>query len=221
MTVGPTRRRGALLRGLPDLVVATERLELRLPRAESAGELVRLLRDPAIARWTLHIPHPYTLGDARAWLRRARARRRAGTDLSLQIVRDSDGALVGGIGLHHVSADPRSAELGYWIGRPFRRRGYATEAAAALVAFAFGRLGLHRVEGRVFPGNDRSSQVLRAIGFRHEGRLRGIVRKNGRFVDDVVFARLATDAAPNRSRKATRPDPSRGRRRTVPRGGSA
>ena len=156
------------------------------------------MTDPTIARWTLMIPFPYRDADARAWIRRAPTRRRAGTDLTLHVVRRADAALVGGVGLHHLDEVHARGELGYWIGQPFRRQGYAREAARAVTAFGFRRLGLHRIEARVFPGNLASAGVLRASGFRREARLRESIVKQGRFVDEVVFAKLSARRTPVR-----------------------
>ncbi len=181
------------LGGLRDPVVRTRRLELRLPDPARSGELVRLIGDRTVARWTLTIPYPYRLSDARAWLRRAARGRRTGSHLALQVVRRRDRALVGGVGLHHLDPEVARAEIGYWIGRPFRGQGYAREAAGALVTFAFRRLGFYRVEGRTAPGNFRSGRVLRAIGFRREGHLRGNLVKDGEHRDEILYARLLTD----------------------------
>jgi [ribosomal protein S5]-alanine N-acetyltransferase len=181
------------LRALRDPVVRTPRLELRLPDPKRLEELVPLISDRTVARWTLTIPFPYTMRDARDWLRRATRGRRTATHLGVHIVRRSDGVLIGGTGLHHF--DPRNghAELGYWIGRPYRRQGYAAEAAGALTSFAFRRLGFHRVEARISPGNAGSAGVLRSLGFRREGRLRSALVKDGRLRDEIVYGRLDSD----------------------------
>lgn len=197
----------ARLRALRDPVVLTPRLSLMLPGQGRVPELVRLLNDRTIARWTLHIPFPYRAAHARGWMRRAPARRRAGTDVTLHLLRRTDGVLVGGLGLHGINSEHRRAEVGYWIGRPYRRQGYATEALCAARDFAFRRLGLHRLEAHVFPGNRGSVGVLRAAGFRWEGRLRQSVVKAGVPYDELVYASLARDAGPSgrRGARAGRP----------------
>jgi len=198
VTTELTRGLRKRLRELHDPVLVSRRLAFTLPNRARVPEVVRLMTDPTIARWTLMIPFPYRGADARAWIRRAPTRRRAGTDLSLHVVRRADGALVGGVGLHHLDAVHARGELGYWIGRPFRRQGYAREAARAVTAFGFHQLGLHRVEARVFPGNTASAGVLRASGFRREARLRESIVKQGRFVNEVVFAKLSARRTPVR-----------------------
>jgi RimJ/RimL family protein N-acetyltransferase len=73
-----------------------------------------------------------------------------------------DGCLVGVIGLR--------GEFGFWLARQARGRGYATEAGKALVAVAFRRIGLRRLEARVFRDNLASRHTLAKLGFREAGR---------------------------------------------------
>lgn len=195
MTASPVPMPRSRLRRLKDPVLVTRRLALVLPDPRRGAEVVALMRDPEIARWTLHIPFPYRPAHARAWLKRAEGRRRAGTDLVVQVVRRADGRLVGGMGLHHFDPAHGRAEVGYWIGKEFRRQGYAAEATSALSRFGFRTLGLHRLEARVFPGNAASEGVLRSVGFRLEGTLRENVRKGRAFVDEQVFSLLRGDRA--------------------------
>jgi len=191
----------ARVKRLP-LPIRTRRLELVLPRLDQAGALATLLQEPSVARWTLHIPHPYTTSDARRYVLRAQDRRRSGRGLPLQIVRRGDRVLVGGVGLHQLDEPHAAAEVGYWVGRPYRRHGYAEEATRALVNVAFRRLGLHRVEAAVFPGNAASVRLLRRCGFRYEGRVRDEVLKDGVWRSTLRFARLSTDRV--RTRRASR-----------------
>ncbi len=168
----------------------TPRLELALPDRRRDRELVELLRDPSVSAWTT-IPTPYGVKDAREFRAKSTRALRRGTDLALQIVRPDDGVLVGGVGLHALSEFRSRGELGYWVGRPFRRQGYALEASRRLVSLTFQELGLHRLEAHVFVGNPASPGVLRAAGFRREGLLRQSFPWRGGFRDEWLFARLA------------------------------
>ncbi|MBL8874742.1 MAG: GNAT family N-acetyltransferase [Phycisphaerae bacterium] len=102
----------------------------------------------------------------------------------------ADGALMGVIGLVGVPRHLR-AEMGYWLGVPYWGRGVMTEAAQAVAAFAHGELGVHRLEAGVFDGNAASANVLRKVGFVEEGMLRQRFSKNGKFIDERMFANLA------------------------------
>ena len=65
-----------------------------------------------------------------------------------------------------------TASLGYWMGEPFARQGYMTEALPLVLDFAFGRLRLHRVEAACLPTNVPSRAVLLRSGFAEEGYAR-------------------------------------------------
>jgi len=178
------------------------RVDLVPAALEQVPELVRLLNDPTISRWTSHVAYPYTRAHARTWLLRARRERRQGSALYLSIIRRSDRALVGGVGLHQVHEAAACAEIGYWLGRPFRGEGIATEAVDLLTRVGLRRLRLHRIEALVFPPNRASREVLRRCGFRYEGRIRDEIRKGRRWYTTLLFARLSTDPPPRRRSSA-------------------
>ncbi len=203
---GPER-----VRALP-MPIVTPRLELRWPSSRLNDQVVRLVNDPAVHHWTLHIPSPYVRADSEEFVRRARVNRRSGRSLSFQIVGRSDGMLVGGVGLHGLGNPNRTAEVGYWLGRNFRGHGFATEAVQGVTRAAFDHLAIDRVDAHVFPGNARSERVLLRCGFRREGQLRESVLKDGTRKDEIVYARLRSDPEPV---PLGRPSP--GRRGSVPR----
>jgi len=173
-----------------------KRVELVVPVRRQIPAVVRLLNEPSSARWTLHIPFPYTAKDAEEYVRRTRRNRRAGRALGLMVVRRSDGAVIGGVGLHHFEEGGGCAEAGYWLGKEYRGHGYATEALNLLVRTGFRRLDLFRIEALVFPRNRASRGVVRRCGFRYEGRLRGEAWKDGRWQATLLYARLKSDPSP-------------------------
>ncbi|HYA71477.1 MAG TPA: GNAT family N-acetyltransferase [Thermoplasmata archaeon] len=172
------------------------RVDLVLPSSRHVPALVRLMEEPSVARGSLHIPYPYSVRDALAWVRATARDRRRGEALGLAIVRRANGELLGGALLHQFHEGSRRAEVGYWLGRKHRGQGYATEATRLLMSVGFDRLGLHRIEARIFPRNAASLRVVRRCGFRYEGRLRDEVQKDGRWRTTLLFARLASDAPP-------------------------
>lgn len=173
----------------PDLVTA--RLRLRPFSLADAPAVQALAGAREVADTTLTIPHPYPDAAAAAWIAThgpAWAARRAVT----YAVTDVTGALVGAVGLALAPAHA-SAEVGYWIGLPAWGRGYATEAAAALFGYAFGGLGVHRVEGRHFTRNAASGRVMQKLGMRPEGLMREAVRRWDRFEDLALYAVLSSE----------------------------
>ncbi|HYW13186.1 MAG TPA: GNAT family N-acetyltransferase [Longimicrobium sp.] len=162
-------------------VLQTERLLLRGFTLADAPRVQALAGAREVAATTLTVPHPYEDGVAEAWIQGHAAGWQAGKRLSLAITTAADG-LVGCVSLS-VVPQHRHGEIGYWIGVPFWNRGFATESAAAVLAYGFGGLGLHRIVGRYLPRNPGSGQVLRKLGMRHEGTLREHVWKACRFED--------------------------------------
>lgn len=102
--------------------------------------------------------------------------------------------LVGGIGLSNVRRGvAQMATMGYWVGKPYARRGYTSEAARLVLGFAFGQMGLHRVEAACLPANAPSRGLLEKVGFQREGYARGYLRIDGRWADHVLYAILRDD----------------------------
>ena len=169
------------------LRIETQRLFLRPFNEADIPEIVRLLNDPAIAETTLNVPYPYTEEDARAWL--AFQEENRDVDNTLAIVRKDDGQLVGSISFR-PNARHNKAEIGYWIGKPYWGRGYATEAVRAIIRYGFQELGLNRFYATHFTENPASGRVMQKAGMKYEGTLRQDVRKGEQYRDHAVYAIL-------------------------------
>ena len=165
-------------------VIETARLRLCAFVEADIAALVPLIGDRRVAATTLRIPHPYRDEHARYFLEHMQDERQRNFAIRLR-----PGALIGGIGLR-LEPEHAHAELGYWLGVPYWGRGYATEAAAAVLAFGFESLGLHRIYAEYFRHNPASGAVLRKLGMRHEGTRRQHVRKWDRWVDVELYALL-------------------------------
>jgi [ribosomal protein S5]-alanine N-acetyltransferase len=170
----------------------TERLTLRLHAPSDIPALVPLIGAREVAATTLRIPHPYTDSDAQDFIAGTQEELLSGSGLRLGIILRESDTLCGGVGLR-AEPDHRRAELGYWIGVPYWGKGYATEAAAAMVKYGFGTLGMHRIFASHFVNNSASAGVLRKIGMRHEGSQRGHILKWGEFLDIEMYGMVASD----------------------------
>jgi [ribosomal protein S5]-alanine N-acetyltransferase len=110
------------------------------------------------------------------------------------VFRRADDALVGGINLSNVRRGvAQSVSIGYWIGAPFARQGYMTDALGCLLPFVFDRLGFNRIEAACLPHNHASRGLLQKVGFREEGYARQYLRINGSWQDHVLYALLKDD----------------------------
>lgn len=129
-------------------------------------------------------PHPYTLRDAREYLRSIR-QRSPETMFALAV---NDEA-VGGIGfVLHPDVERVSAEIGYWLGEPFWGRGIATEALVAVTQHAIAAHGLTRLYALPFGWNAASCRVLEKAGYVLEARLRRSAIKDGQITDQLQYA---------------------------------
>ncbi len=150
-----------------DPTIVTRRLTLRLVHESDVDALMAGIGDPAVSRMLARVPFPYYASDAEAFIALARRRAQAGRSLNLAITHD--GRLIGGIGINNM---PFDCEIGYWIGRRWWGQGFATEAAAAVLAFGFDVLGLRLIRSGVFVDNHASLRVQRKLGFTVIGRSR-------------------------------------------------
>ena len=165
------------------LTLKTARLVLRPLVIADAPRIQELAGAREVALNTLLIPHPYPDGAAEAWISKPSPEVRFAID---------DGELVGVIGLR-VHRDDDRAEIGYWIGVPYWGRGYASEAAAAVVRYGFEELALNKIYAGYFSRNPASGAVLRKIGMHHEGTLRQHHKKWSEYVDVEFYAILRSD----------------------------
>lgn len=171
----------------------TQRLTLRLFMLEDAPDVQRLAGDYGVASTALLIPHPYTDGLAEEWIGTHQPGFETGELAVFAAVHRAEGYLVGAASLG-IEREHDRAELGYWIGRPYWNRGYATEAVRAIIPYGFRVLGLNRIRGSHFPRNPASGRVMQKAGMRYEGCLRQHVKKWGRYEDLMVYGVLREDA---------------------------
>lgn len=169
----------------------TARLLLRPLTLADAPRVRELAGDFEVASTTLNVPHPYPEGAAERWIAPLGLGWQSGESGVWAIVPRGQ-EMAGTIGLSFALPHLR-AEMGYWVGRPYWGRGYATEAARALLELAFGTLGLERVMARHMTRNPASGAVLRKIGMRHEGTQRQHMRKWGVMEDLEMYGILRAE----------------------------
>jgi RimJ/RimL family protein N-acetyltransferase len=153
--------------GSPEVqpAIATERLLLRAPRMTDAPAAAELANDLGVAGMTTAMPFPYSLAHAEAWLgevARPDPRREAAF-----AIEHRDFGLIGMLVFDEPV--PGRPELGYWLGRPFWGRGYATEAASAALGWARADWRKNVVWAGHFADNRASGQVLVKAGFLYTG----------------------------------------------------
>jgi RimJ/RimL family protein N-acetyltransferase len=167
-------------------------LVLRSFTLEDAADVQRLAGEYDVASTLPNMPHPYEDGMAEKWMHACSEKFEKDEALNFAITRSIDKNLIGGIELR-LDQENKSGELGYWIGKPYWNRGYATEAAKAVVAYSFKVLKLNRVHAYHFKRNPASGRVLEKIGMRYEGCHRQHKKKWGNFEDLIGYGMLKSD----------------------------
>ncbi|CAH0535726.1 hypothetical protein VST7929_03200 [Vibrio stylophorae] len=143
--------------------IHTQRLCLR-PFAETdIFDIVRLADDPQVSQMTRNIPHPYATSDAENWL--DSMQQHANNSCVYAITHLQTGILIGAIGLEGLQQT--WPELGYWIGSPFWGEGFCTEAAQALLYYAFTRLSIGHITACHLKENVASGRVMQKLGMRY------------------------------------------------------
>jgi len=135
-------------------------------------------------------PHPYSIDDARAFIARALAMSPR-TFLAIEV----DSHVAGGIGyILHSDVERINAEVGYWLGHGYWGRGIATTAVRLLTDHAFAaNPELRRLYAMPLARNVASARVLEKAGYLREGVLRQNVIKDGRVLDQLMYAILRDD----------------------------
>lgn len=145
-----------------NLPLLTVRLSLMAVVEGDIPTLAALGNDFEIAKYTARMPYPLTEAAVASWLGSHGPNKTA-----LKICRRSDGAICGQVGI--TRTDPGRGELGYWIGRAHWGQGIATEAAQAILDFAFAELAMEEIEASCRVTNPGSRRVIEKCGFQPRG----------------------------------------------------
>lgn len=175
--------------------IAAGRLQLRPPAESEAAQALALLRDPEVAIWNPG-PERLDLEEVRAWCRRG-ADWSEGDHATFSVLDATTGALLGNVSVHKIDREQQDAEIGYRVAPWARGQGIATVGVAAVSRWAFGALGLVRIEAFHAVTNPGSCRVAEKAGYRLEGTLRqSFVYGDGMRHDEHLHARLASDPEP-------------------------
>ncbi|BBC98534.1 N-acetyltransferase [Streptomyces rochei] len=181
---------------LPPPSLHTARLRLRAFEDADVDDLFALQSNAHILRYW----------DSPPWTERSRAEKfiascrrmeQEGTGARLAVDRVCDGAFIGWCTLNSWNPDFRSASLGYCYDDAAWGQGYATEAARALLDWAFDTLDLNRVQAEADTRNTASARVLEKLGFLREGTLREDCVVNGDVSDSWVYGLLRCEWQPS------------------------
>ena len=169
-------------------VIETRRLMLRAPRPQDVSRIARMANDIDIARMTKRMPHPFQVEHAEDFVLQVASQdpKKANTF----VIEHEDLGPVGVIGL--FEGEDHVPEAGYWIGRDFWGRGFATEALEGALAWASKRWKRRALVAGHFADNPASGRVLEKAGFLYTGETRPAFSKaRGEITDTRMMVWLA------------------------------
>ncbi|MCU1440334.1 MAG: N-acetyltransferase [Rhodoglobus sp.] len=170
--------------------IATERLTLRLMTHDDTDAVHAWMSDPEVVRYQLYEPRDRevvaekvaemaaqsTLADRDDWIQ-------PGVELAGH-------GIIGSIYFKLASLDDETGEIGWAFTRAYQGKGYAAEAASAMLDLAFGPLGLHRVYAELDPRNDASVALCLRLGMRHEAHFVEHMMFKGAWADTGMYGIL-------------------------------
>jgi RimJ/RimL family protein N-acetyltransferase len=175
-------------------VLHTERLTLRPFVRADVTRLVSLAGDRRVADTMISVPHPYTIEYALRWVEQCGTEFDEGRAVHFAVgLKEAADDLVGHVALRDIDREHHQAELSFWIGEAHTGRGFAVEAARAVLEYGFRALQLNRVCAYHMVRNEASGRVLDKLRMQREGLLRERVYKWQRFEDVRLWAVLRRD----------------------------
>ena len=178
-------------------VLTGNAVTLRELRSTDAPVLFAMLSTEEVARFIS--PPPTSVEGFQRFIAWTHSERAAGRYLCFGIVPDGMDAAVGLFQVRQSAPDFESAEWGFALGSAYWGTGLFMAGAQLLLDFSFDVIGVHRLEARAAVQNGRGNGALRKIGALQEGILRRSFLRNGAYLDQVLWAILATDRQSLRS----------------------
>lgn len=181
---------------MPDYPIETERLVLRPFLRGDVDAVHAYRRRPDVARFLFDGPMDRRTCEEAVAIRVNQTSFEADGDrIVLAIERRAGRNLIGEVSLIWRGGDALQGEIGYIVNPDFQRRGYASEAVAALIRFGLQTYHLHRIYARCDPRNVPSFHLMERLGMRREAHLQGHILVKGEWANEYIYAILADEWA--------------------------
>ena len=169
------------------------RLWWRGSEPDDAERISRWMNHTAVRRYLDHRVFPFGQAAERRFLDGHSSITRGRDDVMFVVGVDGEDAPIAATGLHGFNWIARSAEFGILIDADHHRRGYGREVSAEMLRYAFDDLNLHRVTLRVRADHDAGRRCYQSVGYVEEGVGREEMYADGRYVDCIHMAMLASE----------------------------
>jgi RimJ/RimL family protein N-acetyltransferase len=157
-----------------------------------ASELFPLLHNSHVTD-TILWDGPDSIESLKRGLKEREELTREGKCHQFTIVETQSGKKIGSIDIRPYE-EPFRGDMGLWIGLPFQGKGYGTSAVKQILKYGFDKLGMQKVEAKIFVGNIASRKIFGKCGFQLEGTVRRAELKRGKYVDEWLFGILKEEA---------------------------
>jgi RimJ/RimL family protein N-acetyltransferase len=175
----------------PDPPLADDVVALRAWRDDDLEQRFAAFDNPECLAHSWSLLEPHTVAHQEASMRGEEGRRLAGKDVHLAVTDAAEPeTLFGGCSVYGLDLYRSSASVGYWLVPAARGRGVATRTVRLLAGWAFGHLGVERLELTCGTDNLASQRVAERCGFTHEGVLRSHMPFRGGRRDTMLFSLL-------------------------------
>lgn len=175
--------------GLP--TIRTDKVTLREVRESDAAALMTMLTSDEVAEFIS--PLPRTIEGFKGFISQVHDERLAGQSFCFGIVPESYEDAMGLFQVRQLEPGFGAAEWGFALGSAFWGTGVFQEGARGVIDFAFGAVGVHRLEARSIASNGRGNAALEKMGAMQEGVLRRSFLRNGRYFDQILWSILKDD----------------------------
>ncbi len=132
-------------------------------------------------------PHPYTIRDAKKWVKFSNKKLNKKTIFAIIIDNKAVGCIAFELG---KGIYEKSATIGYWLGEKYWGGGIITSALKIVTDYAFDKFNIERIEAKVFEWNPASVRVLEKAGYSYESRFKKKVLKDGKLIDESLYVRF-------------------------------
>jgi len=168
-------------------------IQIRPLTLADALDIYENVKDKEIVRYTINIPHPYHLADARRFIKDSLKARKDKTAYIFGIELKGTKSVIGVISLSKIDKKNQKCELGYWLGKKYWSQGTMTRAVKMILEFAFKKLKIHRVYASTFADNNGSIRVLENNKFFLEGIQYETILRKGKWYNLFLYGLLKDD----------------------------
>ncbi len=170
-----------------------ENIKLRNYKLGDANDIYQNVKDKEIVKWTINIPHPYSKKHAIKFIRKSKYNLKKKKEYNFGIALKESNKIIGNISFIKIDWKNRRAELGYWLGKKYWKKGYMTQAIKLILDYSFKKLNLHSVCADIFKENIASRRVLEKCEFKLEGEMREVIYRYTKWQNYLKYSILESE----------------------------